>query len=147
MVTIDLSNAGFWVQFGVYFAAVIAGVVYYFKKRKAGEIAPPQLMKMFTDQTTMLMQWFWKAIADGVISPEEAEELKVKFKANFDDTINMIIKLYTPTLPIPEELIPEVITDPVVPEPVIEEVIVDEIAIEEPPEEPVIGEAEPPKVE
>ena len=135
MVDIDLSNGNFWMQFGFYAAMIIAGIVYYFRAKKKGEVAPPQLMKIFTSQTTMLMEWFWKAIADGVITPEEAEELKTRMKANFEDTIDTIIKLYTEKLPIPEELIPVVIIDPVqeVEVPVVE----DEIASEEPTEEEV----------
>ena len=133
MVTVDLSNAGFWLQFGIYAAAFLAGILYYFKKKKAGEVAPPQLMKMFTDQTTMALQWFWKAVADGVITPEEAEELKNKLQLNFETTITSIIKLYTIKLPI--DLVPDVILDPVVPE---IEPIDEEIASEEPPLSPLI---------
>jgi hypothetical protein len=126
MVEIDLSNAGFWLQFGIYGAAFIAGMIYYFKSKKKGELAPPQLMQMFTNQTTLMMEWFWKAIADGVITKDEAEELKKKLKINFESTIDMIIKLYTAK--IPEGLdIPEVTIDP--PEPVSD----DEISDEEPP--------------
>jgi len=137
---VDLSNADFWIQVGFYVAAISAGIFYYFRAKKKGEAAPPQLMQLFQSQTSMLMEWFFKAVADGVITKEEAQELKAKFTANLDDTLETILRFYLPTEDVIIEPEPVPVPEPVVvEEPVVEEPeVIDEIASEEPPvEEPV----------
>lgn len=91
---VDWTQAQFYIQLAVYLGIMIGTAVYVYIRKRKGKDTPPELIALLTGQQAVAIKWFWKAMEDGVITKEEAQELKGLLGQGFNAALEMIIKLY-----------------------------------------------------
>jgi len=91
---IDWNQAQFFIQLSVYIGIMVGTAVYVYMRKKKGKDSPPELMQLLTGQQEAIIKWFWRVMEDGLITIDEAHELKELVGQGYNSVLNMIISLY-----------------------------------------------------
>ncbi len=94
-MNIDYEQVLFWLWVSIIAGSFIGSAIYVLIRRLQGkDIATPQLISLLKNHNAMTITWLWKALEDGVITKDEADEFMMLATEGFKDILRLIMKTY-----------------------------------------------------